>query len=135
MAERRSQVRAALRTFVTVAAVILLVHGVAVHGGHAFASLTAQTAAPLWGPSAETAPETAPEAEDADHDGCPKPPHQPCAAGWVKTPAAPTRHGGQPSRRPRSLGEVASSPGGPVAAVSAPHRTRSTGPLLQIFRC
>ncbi|WP_405140741.1 hypothetical protein OG589_27730 [Sphaerisporangium sp. NBC_01403] len=131
MTERRSRVRAALRTFVAVAAVILLVHGIAPHGGHFGGPLAAQTGptAPSAGQPPDTAPPQVPE--DTDHDGCPKPAGHPCAAGWVKPPQPPSRNG-----HPRRVLGRAASPAEPYGAgASALRWTRASGPRLPIFRC
>ncbi|MEU8266315.1 hypothetical protein AB0B89_04045 [Sphaerisporangium sp. NPDC049002] len=131
MTERRSEVRAALRTFVAVAAVILLVHGIAPHGGH-FGGLPVAQAGPVV-PTAASPPDPAPPQapEDIDHDGCPKPGGHPCSAGWAKPPQPPSRHG----RPARALGRSA-RPARPYGAgVSALRWTRASGPRLPIFRC
>ncbi|MEV7964401.1 hypothetical protein AB0O34_00245 [Sphaerisporangium sp. NPDC088356] len=126
--------RAALRTFVAVAAVILLLHGIIPHGGHFGGPLVAQ----VWPvvPSADAPPDTAPlpASEDIDHDGCPKPAGHPCAAGWVKPPQSPSRTG-HASRRPGALPRSASATHKYGAAVSALRWTRASGPRLPIFRC
>ncbi|MGW4640598.1 hypothetical protein ACWEN6_18835 [Sphaerisporangium sp. NPDC004334] len=135
MTERRSAVRAAVHLLLATATVILLVTGVGSHESPP--ALPAITVTPVVAPAAETRAEAAPMPgpEDADHDGCPRPWENPCAAGWVKPPLPPSRHGGHPSQRPKAVTETAFRAGVPAAGASALRWTRPSGPRLPVFRC
>ncbi len=127
--------RAALHLFLSLAAVILLVHGIGSHDGHPEGSLVApaEPIMPVAGPPPAVAP--MPALEDIDHDGCPKPWESPCAAGWVKPSPPPSRHGGQPPQKARATAEAALRAAMPGPDVSALRWTRPAGPRLPIFRC
>ncbi|WP_214412278.1 hypothetical protein [Sphaerisporangium fuscum] len=114
------------------AASILLAVGVIPHDDHHVSSPVVQ-AEPAVGTPAHPSPAHTPG--DADHDECPKPLHQPFAAGWIKHPPPASRHGAGSARRPRAVGEADLLARTSRPDVSALRSTRPTGPLLPVFRC
>ncbi|GAA3826529.1 hypothetical protein GCM10022226_54080 [Sphaerisporangium flaviroseum] len=127
--------RAALRTFVAVAAVVLLILGLGQHAPH-FTPLLAAPGGPI-APAAEMPSGTlpAPLPEDTDQDGCPKPGGNPCSAGWAKPPPPPPRHGGHSSQRHRAAGKAGSPSELSGVCSSALRWTLPAGPRLTVFRC